>query len=80
MMPFFFHFATTSTHFPFPADDEECVNVGVSFAADSDPRPVVGLVSYPGSGNTWTRYLLEGATGIFTGSLYNDIHLKKEGE
>ncbi|XP_064093196.1 sialate:O-sulfotransferase 2-like [Macrobrachium nipponense] len=34
-------------------------------------RPI-WLLSYPGSGNTWMRYLLEGATGIFTGSVYDD--------
>ena len=30
------------------------------------------LMSFPCSGNTWTRYLLEGATGAFTGSVYSD--------
>jgi hypothetical protein len=25
------------------------------------------LVSYPGSGNTWLRYLIEATTGIYTG-------------
>ncbi|KAB7497635.1 WSC domain-containing protein 2 [Armadillidium nasatum] len=30
------------------------------------------LVSFPRSGNTWTRYLLECATGIFSGSVYDD--------
>lgn len=29
------------------------------------PRDVVALVSYPGSGNTWLRYLLQQATGKF---------------
>ena len=38
--------------------------------------PVVALVSSPGSGNTWLRYLLEQATGIFTGSVYCDHSLK----
>ena len=28
------------------------------------------LASYPGSGNTWLRFLIEGATGIYTGSVY----------
>ncbi|XP_023348167.1 WSC domain-containing protein 1-like, partial [Eurytemora carolleeae] len=28
------------------------------------------LASYPGSGNTWIRYLIEGASGIFTGSIF----------
>ena len=38
--------------------------------------PVVALVSYPGSGNTWLRYLLEQVTGILTGSAYCDNELK----
>lgn len=35
------------------------------------------LYSLPGSGNTWSRLLIEYATGIFSGSIYNDIALKK---
>uniref|UniRef100_A0A8D8YQ98 WSCD family member AAEL009094 n=1 Tax=Cacopsylla melanoneura TaxID=428564 RepID=A0A8D8YQ98_9HEMI len=42
-------------------------------------RPVVGLVSFPGSGNTWLRYLLQQATGIHTGSVYMDYGLFKNG-
>lgn len=38
--------------------------------------PIVGLVSSPGSGNTWLRYLLEQATGVYTGSIYCDHSLK----
>jgi len=38
----------------------------------------VALVSFPGSGNTWTRLLLEQVTGIFTGSVYCDRELKQE--
>jgi hypothetical protein len=30
------------------------------------------LVSFPGSGNSWLRYLIECATGVFTGSVYHD--------
>ncbi|XP_022122826.1 WSCD family member AGAP003962 [Pieris rapae] len=40
---------------------------------------VVALVSYPGSGNTWLRYLLQQATGIMTGSIYMDYGLKVHG-
>lgn len=29
----------------------------------SNPKPPVALVSFPGSGNTWLRYLLQQATG-----------------
>ena len=40
-------------------------------------NPVTALVSFPGSGNTWSRYLLEQSTGILTGSKYCDSALKK---
>jgi len=33
------------------------------------------LASFPGSGNTWSRMLLEYASGYYTGSIYNDITL-----
>ena len=35
-------------------------------------RGVVGLISFPGSGNSWVRQLLETSTGVFTGSVYCD--------
>ncbi|XP_060573574.1 sialate:O-sulfotransferase 1-like [Ruditapes philippinarum] len=38
----------------------------------SAPRSFVALASYPGSGNTWTRQLIETTTGYFTGSVYTD--------
>lgn len=38
--------------------------------------PLVALVSFHGSGNTWLRYLLEQVTGVFTGSIYCDGVLK----
>ena len=41
--------------------------------------PLVALASFPGSGNTWVRYLIERATGFYTGSSYNDGDLYKEG-
>jgi hypothetical protein len=40
---------------------------------------MVGLVSYPSSGNTWLRYLIEGLTGFFSGSMYNDFLIGKKG-
>lgn len=36
-------------------------------------RGPVGLVSFPGSGNTWVRGLLQKATGICTGQFSNSI-------
>ena len=38
------------------------------------------LVSYPGSGNTWIRYLVEAATGVFTGSIWNDMSIFRAGQ
>ena len=40
---------------------------------------VVALASFPGSGNTWVRYLLQQATGIITGSIYKDHALLRNG-
>ena len=36
---------------------------------DGSNRAPVGLISFPGSGNTWVRGLLEQATGICTGEI-----------
>ena len=52
-------------------DDEHCSQFVTRFAAGHS-LPTRALVSYPGSGNTWLRYLIEAATGVFTGSIYND--------
>ena len=43
------------------------------------PGPRVGIVSFPGSGNTWVRYLLQQMTGILTGSVYQDGDLRRNG-
>jgi hypothetical protein len=39
-----------------------------------NPPPL--LLSFPGSGNTWARLLIEVATGINTGDIYTDHSLK----
>lgn len=36
------------------------------------------IYTFPGSGNTWVRLLVEYATGIYTGSLYNDVSIMTE--
>ena len=36
------------------------------------------LYTYPGSGNTWSRLLIENAVGVYTGSVYNDHTLVRE--
>ena len=38
---------------------------------------LIPLLSLPGAGNTWTRFLIEQATGYLTGSVYQD-HLLEE--
>jgi len=35
--------------------------------------PSVALASIPGSGNSWSRYVMEGLTGVFTGTIYDDV-------
>ncbi|TRY68247.1 hypothetical protein TCAL_04080 [Tigriopus californicus] len=45
----------------------------------TDPGPMVALASFPGSGNTWLRYLIQQASGILTGSVYKDYALLKNG-
>ena len=41
--------------------------------------PRVALASFPGSGNTWIRYLLDSSSGIFSGSWYGDFDINKKG-
>lgn len=52
-----------------------CRPLGIKAA----PGPVTALASFPGSGNTWLRYLLQQATGVNTGSVYKDFALMKNG-
>ncbi|KAL3889979.1 hypothetical protein ACJMK2_002291 [Sinanodonta woodiana] len=52
---------------------EECPIRNVSLA--ETPFPKTALASYPGSGNTWTRHLIQQATGFATGSVYCDSRL-----
>ncbi|XP_065574337.1 sialate:O-sulfotransferase 2-like isoform X2 [Artemia franciscana] len=55
-------------------NDEICSKFEVK-RAKKGQLPAVALASYPGSGNTWIRYLIEASTGVFTGSVYEDRHL-----
>ncbi|XP_055606932.1 WSCD family member AAEL009094 [Uranotaenia lowii] len=48
-------------------------------AAGGAAGGLTALVSFPGSGNTWLRYLLQQSTGIYTGSVYKDYGLLKSG-
>ncbi|XP_037093669.1 WSC domain-containing protein 2-like [Pollicipes pollicipes] len=47
------------------ATDSSCRRMATRFSAGLRPT---ALVSLPSSGNTWLRQLIEGATGVFTGS------------
>ena len=46
--------------------DSNCNQFTVGFLKPKSGQRCA-LASYPGSGSTWLRYLIEGATGIFTG-------------
>ncbi|XP_077996520.1 sialate:O-sulfotransferase 2-like [Glandiceps talaboti] len=47
--------------------------------AEKGDWPLVALASFPGSGNTWLRHLIEKYTGIYTGSYYSDGSLYSRG-
>ncbi|XP_050687511.1 WSC domain-containing protein 1-like isoform X2 [Eriocheir sinensis] len=59
--------STRIFHKDFP--EHNCSQYKTRFGLD---LPQVWLASFPRSGNTWTRYLLEAASGVFTGSVYSD--------
>ena len=42
------------------------------------PLMWTALASFPGSGNTWTRYLIHKLTGIFTGDIYKSLLVSNE--
>jgi len=58
-----------SDHVVVPNTYQKCKKM--SFQSSGIPT---ALVSYPGSGNSWARILLETSTGIYTGSVYCDKH------
>ena len=57
--------------------------LGLNITVDADqcakwhfskpPLMRTALASFPGSGNTWTRYLIQKLTGIFTGGIYKSL-------
>ena len=49
-------------------DDKICFNLSTKFAL-SGSLPLLALASYPGSGNTWVRYMVEVTTGVFTAAI-----------
>lgn len=65
------------THYPW-VKSRGCEKFSTTFTKPGTLTPR-GLASFPSSGNTWVRYLIEGATGIFTGSMYDDTSLMMKG-
>ncbi|KAF8766844.1 WSCD family member GA21586-like [Argiope bruennichi] len=55
------------------------INVCAQPKFRNPPGPMIALASFPGSGNTWIRFLVQQATGILTGSVYRDYSLKRNG-
>ena len=64
------HVATPHTTLPTYASTPELCTVPLGFLPRSSR--ILLLASYPGSGNTWVRHVLQQATRIYTGSVYND--------
>lgn len=56
-----------------------CDLTDAAFLSSADAHVRVALSSFPGSGNTWARILLEKATGKRTGSQYFDKKLVRAG-
>ncbi len=46
-----------------------------TYFKDEEQRLPPMLYTFPGSGNTWCRLLIEYTTGIFSGAVYNDASL-----
>jgi len=65
------------TLFRTSVEDKRCSKMKLKNGGGKESR--VGLISAPSSGNTWTRYLLEKASGYFTGCAYNDTQLYSKG-
>ncbi|CAL4065893.1 unnamed protein product, partial [Meganyctiphanes norvegica] len=57
-----------------PDDKGHCGRIETRFGVNTS---WAWLISYPRSGNTWTRYLLEASTGVFSGSVYGSELLKE---
>ena len=53
-------------HHAWPHDDQ-CKNFTIDVNT-KEPSRLVALASFPASGSTWLRHLIESITGIFTGS------------
>lgn len=68
----------TALIFPWKGDPQ-CEDLSIKFVLPPKKLKRASLASFPGSGNTWIRGLVERLTGIFTGSFYNDKDLYVKG-
>ena len=73
---------TTATNSTTPTkifDQKYCENKYRSrkYLENNQSRIPPVLYTFPGSGNTWTRLLVEYGTGVYTGSIYDDFRLVK---
>ncbi|KAI6659127.1 Fatty-acid amide hydrolase 2 [Oopsacas minuta] len=68
---------------PFYKEDHKVVKRvcprNMRFRPANKANDVTALISFPGSGNTWMRQIMEEATGIYTGAIYCDEDLKRAG-
>ena len=58
---------------PLVINTESCLSYNAKTVIDErdlNNRTITMLLSFPGAGNTWTRLLIEGITGVLTGSVY----------
>ncbi|KAL4237959.1 hypothetical protein ACF0H5_002669 [Mactra antiquata] len=56
---------------------EKCTAKTIHLSTKS--LPITGLVSFPGSGNTWSRHLIQQISGLGTSSCYCDEDLHNSG-
>lgn len=68
----------TASIFPWNGDPQ-CEDLSIKFVIEPNKLQRATLASFPGSGNTWIRGLVERLTGVFTGSFYNDKDLYVKG-
>jgi len=82
-------FSVNSTNLE--ACDENSIQVYRTLSEDERCKPLTFLptnphinnsllASFPGSGNTWVRHLIEQASGIYSGSVYGDMALYTGGK
>ncbi|XP_006814420.1 sialate:O-sulfotransferase 1-like [Saccoglossus kowalevskii] len=65
-------------HVDMPRETAPPDRCGVRFAP-AKSRPTVALASFPGSGNTWVRHLIEQATTYYTGNVKRSSTLETAG-